>query len=984
MIIRQITISSWRAIESFERELQPGLNLLKGPNEAGKSSIVEAIGWALYRDLVGGAHVKREIATIIPASDPRAKPRVELHLEFPDCTAVIRKVLAEESSQRECTLTIQRPGEVDESFDQSAAQTELKKLMACDGLSAGESNSDGLEGELLLSAQGASTLFIDRELSSAARAAANSVALGEGGVLAPTSRLEKVRVALQKLRSAELFTNLKTNAVDSAKKQTDAARVREELKELRESQAKHVAIESQIGALRANIETLKAELAQTEPLTQIAERELQKLRERQTLQLKSKSDLAEKRHAHNEAQSQRDGLLRQIDEITHWTQEKTRSEHELKTAQTELESIERSIIELKETQDAAWRAQQQNETEFKNAHQKAQAWQLAYNVCVSFRERQQISKRIEQLETAQSALEKQKSLVNSLGKVPTTFQLGQWRRIYDDLQRAQPAQAHSHVRLALQLEQDATVTWQTDGAAAQTDEARTNEPFTIDGTHAISLTVPGIGRIEVDTENRETRKRTEELEAKARSLQNQLKQFDISWESLPVAFDTLEALQAKQSEEQRNLRSAEQHWQSTLGAGENLAEARALFAECDARWREGKEACAHSQDSALEELRQSDSSGREKETRALREHERWRNTESGLREQSAQLQHANRTAMLQLQAAENRREQIQTKLQISQENLLRAAQRLTELQQDELDAQTRAQKLEELNLKLLDAKRAQDDAIRHQESLGEAVSDEVLNHTAHEVEGQKSALHRAQTEIAERRAELRGHCEQDPQTELQRLEIEIELRDTETMRHEARLRGIGILTAALEAERHRLGRELGAPLNQFLSPWISELRGRETYLEFDENGGRIVGIRTDESGKTHLLPFDSHSGGMQEQTALVLRLILARLAAQKLPSQRLPIILDDPLTQTDTIRRDGLWHVLQEASKNLQILFVTCHEAHLPSVEAHHITIGNWPEETIRNLRASSNVKSPAKSGAKAETPPRKTKVEESDVLTLW
>src|SRR5690606_18459930 len=103
--------------------------------------------------------------------------------------------------------------------------------------------------------------FIGRELSSAARAAANSIAVGEGGVLAPTSRLEKVRAALEKRKSKELFEKLKTNAVDAAKKQTDAARIRDELRELREAHAKYSAIESQIGALRGTIEKLKNELS---------------------------------------------------------------------------------------------------------------------------------------------------------------------------------------------------------------------------------------------------------------------------------------------------------------------------------------------------------------------------------------------------------------------------------------------------------------------------------------------------------------------------------------------------------------------------------------------------------------------------------------------------------------------------------------------------------------------------------------------------
>src|SRR5690606_32040920 len=112
--------------------------------------------------------------------------------------------------------------------------------------------------------------------------------------------------------------------------------------------------------------------------------------------------------------------------------------------------------------------------------------------------------------------------------------------------------------------------------------------------------------------------------------------------------------------------------------------------------------------------------------------------------------------------------------------------------------------------------------------------------------------------------------------------------------------------------------------------WLSELRGKKTRVEFDENTGRITGVQTESNGSTHVLPFASHSGGMQEQTALALRLIIAQASAKKLPSGKLPLVLDDPLTQTDTARRSGLWRVLRAASGHLQILFVTCHETHLP------------------------------------------------------
>ena len=266
------------------------------------------------------------------------------------------------------------------------------------------------------------------------------------------------------------------------------------------------------------------------------------------------------------------------------------------------------------------------------------------------------------------------------------------------------------------------------------------------------------------------------------------------------------------------------------------------------------------------------------------------------------------------------------------------------------------------------------------------MTNESLALLEHDAKTLQQAQHRLETELAEKRAELRLHCEQDPQKELNDLAFEIEMREAEIMRHEARLRGIAVLDAALEAERHRLGRELSTPLNKFLSPWLSELRGRETHLEFDENGGRITGIRTtsmddSENGSTHVLPFGSHSGGMQEQTALVLRLILARLAAQKLPSQRLPIVLDDPLTQTDTIRRQGLWRVLREASEHLQILFVTCHESHLPQGQGYHIIMGDWREEASEETEVPKPKRAVKKTETeKIESPPKTA----TEVLPLF
>jgi uncharacterized protein YhaN len=62
---------------------------------------------------------------------------------------------------------------------------------------------------------------------------------------------------------------------------------------------------------------------------------------------------------------------------------------------------------------------------------------------------------------------------------------------------------------------------------------------------------------------------------------------------------------------------------------------------------------------------------------------------------------------------------------------------------------------------------------------------------------------------------------------------------------------------------------------------------------------------------------------------LLVRLIYLQMTSRGLPSGRLPVILDDPLTQTDSARRTGLVKVLLEAAQSLQILYISCHEEHL-------------------------------------------------------
>ena len=66
------------------------------------------------------------------------------------------------------------------------------------------------------------------------------------------------------------------------------------------------------------------------------------------------------------------------------------------------------------------------------------------------------------------------------------------------------------------------------------------------------------------------------------------------------------------------------------------------------------------------------------------------------------------------------------------------------------------------------------------------------------------------------------------------------------------------------------------------------------------------------------------SGGAKEQFALVTRIGIAEVLAG---DDRLPLILDDSLVNSDPERVQRLHRVLDRASKGLQVILLSCNEA---------------------------------------------------------
>jgi hypothetical protein len=121
-----------------------------------------------------------------------------------------------------------------------------------------------------------------------------------------------------------------------------------------------------------------------------------------------------------------------------------------------------------------------------------------------------------------------------------------------------------------------------------------------------------------------------------------------------------------------------------------------------------------------------------------------------------------------------------------------------------------------------------------------------------------------------------------------------------------------------QAEREAKDAFLG-PVRKRVQPYLDLLfPGAE--LELGQDTLDIRHLRRGELDE----PFDCLSIGTQEQLAILTRLAFADFLRER--GQPAAVILDDALAYSDCNRFDRMQLVLRKASKNLQVIVLTCRE----------------------------------------------------------
>ena len=212
MIIGRVKIERFRGLREFERDFGPGLIVVHGPNESGKTTLQEAIAAAFYAK-PGAANKENERMLSWAATSP---PRLELALELDDGPALLEKDFAGKKTKvvhQGRTITAAREVQAWIADRIGCPTPSLFEATACVREEAVEiqrlDNNKPVTREilarlqaLLTGAPGGSPGEVMRRLKSRAEAIDKKPgARGEGGPLfLHLRRLEEARRRLQKLR----------------------------------------------------------------------------------------------------------------------------------------------------------------------------------------------------------------------------------------------------------------------------------------------------------------------------------------------------------------------------------------------------------------------------------------------------------------------------------------------------------------------------------------------------------------------------------------------------------------------------------------------------------------------------------------------------------------------------------------------------------------------------------------------------------------
>lgn len=213
-------------------------------------------------------------------------------------------------------------------------------------------------------------------------------------------------------------------------------------------------------------------------------------------------------------------------------------------------------------------------------------------------------------------------------------------------------------------------------------------------------------------------------------------------------------------------------------------------------------------------------------------------------------------------------------------------------------------------------------------NLGGATVQDDARRLALAAEGLASRVQRARSAVDQLKGTLQGLMADGHYESVQQAAATVEQAKSELDRVERKAAAAKRLWETLSDERRKVVERLTAPVIQRVKPYLQELFPGSTL-----DAGEALEIAGLQSGNLKE-PYEALSGGAQEQLSLLTRIGLAEILAE---DERLPLILDDVLINTDPERIKRLHRVLFRAADKLQVLLFSCHDVLFDGLGAERV-----------------------------------------------
>lgn len=199
-------------------------------------------------------------------------------------------------------------------------------------------------------------------------------------------------------------------------------------------------------------------------------------------------------------------------------------------------------------------------------------------------------------------------------------------------------------------------------------------------------------------------------------------------------------------------------------------------------------------------------------------------------------------------------------------------------------------------------------------------------------------------EAEERRALARGELQRDgttdPHADLALAEERLRNARSQSEREQQRAEAVRLLSELFQAEQRALAEQFTRPLAARISRYLECLFGPGARAEVTLEAQNFSGLHLIRPGHAdEAYAFEYLSGGVREQLAAAVRLALAEVLAET-HDGCLPVVFDDAFAYSDPDRVQVLQRMLDVAAdRGLQIIVLSCNPADYATLGAKQVTL---------------------------------------------